>query len=122
MAHRFEIRKNKAGEFVAYFCYNSETIFWTEGYSSKASAKNAIESIKKNGPDAEVVDRALTMANEIAQNGRLAVRGAKRAMNALSRPGHENAIAFESSVQAVLFDSDDKKARMDAFLQKQKKS
>ena len=56
MAHRFEISKNKAGEFVAYFCYNSETIFWTEGYSSKASAKNAIESIKKNGPDAEVVD------------------------------------------------------------------
>ena len=56
MAHRFEIRKNKKGEFVAYFCHNSETMFWTEGYSSKASAKNAIESIKKNGPPAEVVD------------------------------------------------------------------
>ena len=56
MAHRFEIRKNKAGEVVAYFCHNSETIFWTEGYSSKAGAKNAIESIKKNGPDADVVD------------------------------------------------------------------
>ena len=39
MAHRFEIRKNKAGEFVAYFCHNAETIFWTEGYKSKASAK-----------------------------------------------------------------------------------
>ncbi|WP_066555728.1 YegP family protein [Croceicoccus bisphenolivorans] len=56
MAHRFEIRKNKKGEFVAYFCYNAETMFWTEGYSSKASAKNAIESIIKNGPAAEVVD------------------------------------------------------------------
>ncbi len=56
MAHRFEIRNNKKGEFVAYFCYNAETIFWTEGYSSKASAKNAIESIKKNGPGAETVD------------------------------------------------------------------
>jgi len=56
MAHRFEIRKNKAGEFVAYFVYNSETMFWTEGYSSKASAKNAIASIQKNGPQAEVVD------------------------------------------------------------------
>ncbi len=43
MAHRFEIRKNKAGEFVSYFMYNAETIFWTEGYSSKAGAKNAIE-------------------------------------------------------------------------------
>ena len=54
MAHKFQIKKNKAGEFVAYFVYNSETIFWTEGYASKASAKNAIESIKKNGPAAEV--------------------------------------------------------------------
>ncbi len=73
-------------------------------------------------PDAEVVPRALALAGEIAANGRLAVRGAKRALNALARPGHENAIAFESAVQAVLFDSDDKKARMDAFLNKQRKS
>ncbi len=57
MAHRFEIRKNKKGEFVAYFCYNAETIFWTEGYSSKASAKNAIVSIKKYGPAAETVEK-----------------------------------------------------------------
>ena len=72
-------------------------------------------------PDAEVVDRALALAGEIAANGRLAVRGAKRALNALSRPGQANATAFESNVQAVLFDSDDKQARMDAFLHKQKK-
>jgi len=56
MAHRFEIRKNKKGEFVAYFCYNSETMFWTEGYASKAGAKKAIESIRSKGPAAEVVD------------------------------------------------------------------
>jgi len=58
MAHHFKIKKNKAGEFVAYFMYNSEAIFWTEGYASKASAKNAIESIKKNGPDADTVDES----------------------------------------------------------------
>ncbi|EDL48717.1 DUF1508 domain-containing protein [Erythrobacter sp. SD-21] len=58
MAHHFKIKKNKAGEFVAYFMYNSEAIFWTEGYSSKASAQNAIESIKKNGPGAETVDES----------------------------------------------------------------
>ena len=69
-------------------------------------------------PDAEVVDRALQLAAEIAQNGRLAVRASKRAFNALSRPGQQNAVAFESSLQAVLFDSADKKARMDAFLDK----
>ena len=56
MAHRFEIRTNKKGEHVAYFMYNSEAIFWTEGYSSKSGAKNAIASIQKNGPGAETVD------------------------------------------------------------------
>lgn len=56
MAHKFEIRQNKKGEYVAYFVYNSETMFWTEGYSSKAAAKNAIESIKTNGPAADTVD------------------------------------------------------------------
>lgn len=54
MAHKFVIEKNKAGEFVAKFKYNSEIIFWTEGYTSKASARNAIESILKNGPTAPV--------------------------------------------------------------------
>jgi len=56
MAHRFEVRKNKKGEFVAYFCHNSETMFWTEGYSSKAGALNAIASIQKNGPAADTVE------------------------------------------------------------------
>ena len=58
MAHRFEIRKNKAGEFVAYFCHNSESIFWTEGYSSKSGAENAIASIQKNGPGADILDES----------------------------------------------------------------
>ena len=58
MAHHFEIYKDKAGEFRVRFKFNSETMFSTEGYSSKASAKNAIESMKKNGPGAEVVDNS----------------------------------------------------------------
>ena len=56
MAHYFEIKENKKGEFVAYFKYNNETMFWTEGYASRANAKNAIESMKKNGPEAEIRD------------------------------------------------------------------
>ncbi|MEX0343154.1 MAG: YegP family protein, partial [Erythrobacter sp.] len=40
------------------FKYNSEVMFSTEGYASKASAQNAIESIKSNGPGAEVVDNS----------------------------------------------------------------
>lgn len=56
MAHHFQIYKDKAGEFRVRFKYNDEVMFSTEGYSSKASAKNAIESIQKNGPGAEVID------------------------------------------------------------------
>jgi hypothetical protein len=52
MAHKFVIEQNKAGEYVAKFKYNSETIFWTEGYSSRSGAQNAIESIQENGPKA----------------------------------------------------------------------
>jgi uncharacterized protein len=58
MAHTFEIWKDKKGEFRVRFKYNSETMFSSEGYSSKASAKNAIESMKKNGPGADVVDNS----------------------------------------------------------------
>lgn len=54
MAHMFVIEKNKAGEFVAKFKFNNELIWWTEGYESRASARNAIASILKNGPTAEV--------------------------------------------------------------------
>lgn len=58
MAHKFELYKDKAGEYRVRFSYNSETIFSTEGYSSKASAQNAIESIKKNGPGAPTEDNS----------------------------------------------------------------
>lgn len=58
MAHSFEIYKDKAGEFRVKFKYNTEVMFSTEGYASKASAKSAIESIKKNGPDAPVEDNS----------------------------------------------------------------
>lgn len=56
MAHHFQIYKDKAGEFRVRFKYNDEIMFSTEGYSSKASAKNAIASIQKNGPGADTVD------------------------------------------------------------------
>ncbi len=58
MAHKFEIYKDKAGEFRARFSYNSEIMFSTQGYSSKDSAKNAIASIQKNGPSAPTEDNS----------------------------------------------------------------
>jgi len=58
MAHAFEIWKDKKGEYRVRFKYNSEIMFSTEGYTSKASAQNAIDSIKKNGPNAPVEDNS----------------------------------------------------------------
>jgi uncharacterized protein YegP (UPF0339 family) len=58
MAYKFEITKDKAGEFrVKFRASNGEVMFTTEGYKAKASAKNAIESIQKNGPTAEIDDQ-----------------------------------------------------------------
>jgi uncharacterized protein YegP (UPF0339 family) len=56
MAHHFEIYNDKAGEFRVRFKYNTEIMFSTQGYSSKSSALNAIDSIKKNGPGAPTED------------------------------------------------------------------
>ena len=58
MAHNFEIYKDKAGEFRVRFKFNSEVMFSTEGYASTASARNVIESIKMNGPEAPVADNS----------------------------------------------------------------
>jgi len=59
MAYKFEIYKDKAGEFRFRFkASNGETMFGSEGYKAKASAVSAIESIKKNAPDADVQDGA----------------------------------------------------------------
>ena len=56
MAHKFEIYRDKKGEYRVRFKYNSEIMFSTEGYVSKSSAQNAIDSLKTNGPGAPVND------------------------------------------------------------------
>jgi uncharacterized protein YegP (UPF0339 family) len=59
MAYRFEIYKDKAGEYrVRFKAPNGETMFATEGYASKTSALNAIASIQSNGPSAVIDDRS----------------------------------------------------------------
>ena len=58
MAHKFVIKQSSNGQYIASFEYNGEKVFWTETYKSKASAQNAIDSIKKNGPKAPVEDNS----------------------------------------------------------------
>lgn len=43
---------------MRFVASNGETMARTETYASKASAKNAIDSLKKNGPGADVNDDA----------------------------------------------------------------
>ena len=57
MAGKFEIIKDKRGEYRFHLkAANGEIIASSEGYSTKASAQNGIESVQKNAPGAVVVD------------------------------------------------------------------
>lgn len=69
-------------------------------------------------PDERVIDEAFALARQIGENGRLAVRAAKRALNELARPCQGGARELESELQAALFDSEEKRRRMDEFLAK----
>ena len=55
--YRFEIAQAKDGQtFVRFVASNGETMVHSEHYKEKASSKNAIDSVKKNAPSAEVTD------------------------------------------------------------------
>lgn len=57
MGYRFEIYKDKAGEFRFRFrAPNGEKMFASEGYANKASAKSTIKSIVKHVGKAAVDD------------------------------------------------------------------
>ena len=54
---KFELYEDKAGEFrFRLKAKNGEVIATSEGYKTKASCENGIASVKKNAPDAEVVE------------------------------------------------------------------
>lgn len=54
---KFEIYKDKAGEFrFRLKASNGQIIAASEGYVKKDSCKNGIESVKKNAPDAPVIE------------------------------------------------------------------
>ena len=54
---KFELYTDKAGEFrFRLKARNGEIIAVSEGYTSKAGCENGIASVKKNAPEAEVVE------------------------------------------------------------------
>jgi uncharacterized protein YegP (UPF0339 family) len=60
MAGKFEVYADAAGKYrFRLKAGNGEIIAVGEAYESKAGALNGIESIKKNAPEAEVVDQTV---------------------------------------------------------------
>ena len=54
---KFEMYTDKAGEFrFRLKASNGHVIATSEGYKTKDSCINGIESVKKNAPDAEIVE------------------------------------------------------------------
>lgn len=54
---KFEVYEDKAGEYrFRLTATNGQTIAVSEGYKAKASCLNGVESVKKNAPDAEIVE------------------------------------------------------------------
>ena len=54
---KFEMYLDKAGEFrFRLKARNGEIIATSEGYKAKTGCLNGIESVKKNAPDAEIVN------------------------------------------------------------------
>ena len=54
---KFEMYQDKAGEYrFRLKAKNGEVIATSEGYKTKASCENGIASVKKNAPEAEVVE------------------------------------------------------------------
>lgn len=54
---KFEVYMDKAGEYrFRLKARNGEIIAVSEGYKAKNSCLNGIESVRKNAPDAEVVE------------------------------------------------------------------
>ncbi|HKL11847.1 MAG TPA: YegP family protein [Clostridia bacterium] len=57
MAGKFEVYKDARGEYrFRLKASNGQVIATGEGYKTKASCMNGIESIKKNAPEAKVVE------------------------------------------------------------------
>ena len=54
---KFEMYTDKSGEFrFRLKATNGQIIATSEGYKAKASCLNGIESVKKNAPEAEIVE------------------------------------------------------------------
>jgi uncharacterized protein YegP (UPF0339 family) len=65
MAGKFEVYKDKRGEFrFRLKASNGQNILASEGYTSKSSCMNGIESVKKNAADESRFEKKETKAGK----------------------------------------------------------
>jgi len=65
MAGKFEVYKDKAGEFrFRLKAGNGQNILGSEGYSAKASCMNGVESVKKNSQNPDRFDKKATASGK----------------------------------------------------------
>jgi enoyl-CoA hydratase len=85
-------------------------------------ARQALEAglVSRVVPRAELMSAARAMAEQVLALGPLAVRLAKAAVNASAQMPLAAGLAFESTAQAVTFESRDKLEGTSAFLEKRK--
>ncbi|MHC4133886.1 MAG: enoyl-CoA hydratase/isomerase family protein [Planctomycetota bacterium] len=86
-----------------------------------AAEAERIGLVNRVVPDDEVLDAARELARQILNNGVLAVRLAKLNLNNTARTGQDSGLLLEHITQAVLFESEEKRQRMTAFLERRKK-
>jgi uncharacterized protein YegP (UPF0339 family) len=69
MAGKFEIYKDKAGEFrFRLKASNGQTILASEGYNAKSGCTNGIESVKKNASNDSSYERKETSSGKYRFN------------------------------------------------------
>ncbi|WP_456429919.1 enoyl-CoA hydratase/isomerase family protein [Rhodocaloribacter sp.] len=83
-----------------------------------ASEALSIGLVNRVVPDDEVMDAARELAARIAKNSAVAVRFAKTALNVSDEMSTDAGLALETTIQAVLFEDEEKYRRMTAFLEK----
>lgn len=65
MAGKFEIKKNKSGQFsFNLLASNGQVILTSELYKSKASAKAGVASVQKNAPNDAAFERKISSNNK----------------------------------------------------------
>ena len=90
------------------------------GKAIKADEALRIGLVNAVVPQAELIDKAMELANQIAANAPLAVSAAKLCINTCFDMDAEDAIAFENHAFGMCFSTEDQKNGMQAFLTKGK--